>query len=633
MKTVTFKHLIIRNFCNFPLLDVDLYDKTRVSGRNGSGKTTIQNAILWLFTDKLLDGSSAGDTIRPHETDGTPINFIDISVCLTVDVDGEEFELSKTQKQKWVTKRGSSDKKFEGNENLYEVSGVPKGNKEFTDFIRDNICDPDNLGIYLNANTFFSLDTKKRREKLFELVEGVSNEDILNNHPEYSELRTELKVGKVEEIQKKFTKAISESKKKLEAIPARIDEVQRSIVQIDVAEMELAKKTKMEELAEVVKAISEKQSEKDQLKADIDTVTKILNDKALQAKDKCLAEKESINNLLADMVSKNIEIKNKISENKFYVDRSISQVENIYLPSEDDIVNAEGATMDENSLYCPLCKQIYPEEKQGEIKANFQRTKEQKISDLKAKRDQGLKDIKTEKETQAKLKAEIEKLEKVKAEFDEKIKALESKKSVINAEALLSEDSEYADLKQALRVKQLKLEEFSNSDLTEKKKAIEGELTLINDRFLQSKENDKREERIEELKAEQRQVAQTIADQERLRDLLDSFNRTKMKMVTDCVNKYFSMIEWVLFAPQINGGYKDVCRATVKGSDIEGLLNNSDRLLAKADICKAFQTATGICMPIMIDDAESINASRIPDVDNQLLVMQVTEDELRVESL
>lgn len=633
MKTVTFKHLIIRNFCNFPLLDVDLFDKTKVSGRNGSGKTTIQNAILWLFTDKLLDGSSAGDTIRPHEADGTPINFIDISVCLTVEVDGEEFELTKTQKQKWVTKRGSEEKKYEGNENIYEVSGVPKGNKEFNDFIREVICDPDSLGIYLNANTFFSLDTKKRREKLFELVEGVSNEDILNNHPEYSELRTELKVGKVEEIQKKFTKAISESKKKLEAIPARIDEVQRSIVQIDVAEMELAKKAKMEELAEVVKAISEKQSEEEALEADCNMIESSLNHKALEAKDKCLAEKESINDLISELKSKRLEITNKRQDLNFKLDRSIAQKANIYIPSEDDIVNAEGTTMDENSLYCPLCKQIYPEEKQGEIKANFQATKEQKISGLKAKREQGLKDYEAEKNKQAELKAELEKLNTVQAEIDEKITALESKKSVISYEKILEEDAEYADLKQALRVKQLKLEEFDEGDLPARKIAIEVELAAINDRFLQSKENDKREERIEELKAEQRQIAQTIANQERLRDLLDSFNRTKMKMVTDCVNKYFSMIEWVLFAPQINGGYKDVCRATVKGSDIEGLLNNSDRLLAKADICKAFQSATRMCMPIMIDDAESINASRIPDVDNQLLIMQVTEDELRVESL
>lgn len=608
MKRVTFKHLIIRNFCNFPLLDVDLYAKTKVSGHNGSGKTTIQNAILWLFTDKLLDGSSAGDTIRPHEQDGTPINFVDISVCLTVEVDGEEFELSKTQKQKWVTKRGSEEKKFEGNENIYEVSGVPKGNKEFNDFIREVICDPDNLGIYLNANTFFNLDTKKRREKLFELVDGVTNEDILNDHPEYSELRTELKVGKVEEIQKKFTKAISESKKKLEAIPARIDEVQRSIVQIDVAEMELAKKAKMEELAEVVKAISEKQSEEEALEADCNMIESSLNHKALEAKDKCLAEKESINDLISELKSKRLEIINKRQDLNFKLDRSIAQKANIYIPSEDDIVNAEGATMDKNSLYCPLCKQIYPEEKQGEIKANFQSEKEKKISDLKAKREQGLKDYEAEKNKQAELKAELEKLNTVQAEIDEKITALESKKSVISYEKMLEEDSEYADLKQALRVKQLKLEEFDEGDLAARKMAIEVELAAINDRFLQSKENDKREERIEELKAEQRQVAQTIADQERLRDLLDSFNRTKMKMVTDCVNKYFSMIEWVLFAPQINGGYKDVCRATVKGSDIEGLLNNSDRLLAKADICKAFQSATRMCMPIMIDDAESINA-------------------------
>jgi hypothetical protein len=55
-------------------------------------------------------------------------------------------------------------------------------------------------------------------------------------------------------------------------------------------------------------------------------------------------------------------------------------------------------------------------------------------------------------------------------------------------------------------------------------------------------------------------------------------------------------------------------------------LNQSDRILAGLRVIKALQNLFGVAAFIFIDNAESINADRIPKMVNQTILMNVTED-------
>ena len=635
MKKVKFTNLAIQNFCHIKEKTATLGDWVSVHGKNGSGKTTVQNAILWLLTDKLIDGSSAGDQIRPHDDEGKPIDFIDIMVCLNVNVDGEEFELCKTQKQKWVTKRGSDDRKFEGNENSYTISGIPKSAKEYDKFINDNICPIDRIGYFLNANIFLAMDTKKRREVLFNLISEVSDKDIIDMHPEFEELSTELKVGTYEEISKKFTKAISESKKKLQTLPARIDEVTLSIAQIDEAELNIAKQTKTKELADIVVEISEAQSADSNLEKEILKMENEVETIKNQAFKDITNRKNELNDEIRELSNRLFEVKRDIMGCELNInDLQKSLSGSKYIPTEEDIAKAESAEFS-GDVICPMCGQEYPAEKVEEIKAKFEAEKQRKVAELKDQRKTFLKMEEDDKKNLEAENAKHEALEKTKAELNSQVKSLELQRDALNVDALLDANEGYNTLKAELRAKQLKSEESTNVDtlfaLTAKKIEIEKELKHIEEVFTIAGENAKKELRIEQLKAEQRDLAQLIMDQERKRDLLEAFNKTKVNLVTNKINEHFKMVDWVLFQPQINGGYRDVCWATVKGSSVEGLLNNSDKILAKADICCGFQNAHGYQMPIFIDDMESINNDRVANfrqsnTDRQVFAIEVTEN-------
>ena len=67
MKNVKIKSLMLNNYRCFSgehEFHADFGEKTRVSGKNGSGKSTVMNAVMEVLTGKNADGTQA-DNVRP----------------------------------------------------------------------------------------------------------------------------------------------------------------------------------------------------------------------------------------------------------------------------------------------------------------------------------------------------------------------------------------------------------------------------------------------------------------------------------------------------------------------------------------------------------------------------------------
>ena len=157
------------------------------------------------------------------------------------------------------------------------------------------------------------------------------------------------------------------------------------------------------------------------------------------------------------------------------------------------------------------------------------------------------------------------------------------------------------------------------------------EYTEVEKQIAISQKNIEIDERIEELQAEQREVAQKIADVEKMLYLLDEFIKYKLDKISDGINAMFDGISFKLFDSQLNGGVKEVCECTVNGVPY-GSLNNGHRIIAGLQIIKALQKLYGAYLPIFIDNAESVNDFNMPDMDCQLIKLKVSDDkELKVE--
>ena len=161
---------------------------------------------------------------------------------------------------------------------------------------------------------------------------------------------------------------------------------------------------------------------------------------------------------------------------------------------------------------------------------------------------------------------------------------------------------------------------------------MQSQLTEVEKQIAKSQFNVQIDERVEELRKEQREIAQKIADVEKEYDLLKRFDRRKAEILENDVNAYFDYVQVRMSEPQVNGDLKEVCTLVVGGESYDRNLNHGDKILTEMDICRAFQKKYGVCLPIILDDCESVDSWRVPQVENQLiLIMRSDDKELKVE--
>lgn len=195
MKQAVLKQLKIENFGNIKSKEIQFGKRTIIRGENESGKTTIGDAYSWTMTNSLMNGSQA-DKIRPHDASGKDIDYIDVAATVMLDIDGRTVEIQKTQTQDWVKKTGE----FKGNNNTYLVNGIPKKKeKDFKEFMAD-IVPEDVFRICTSSAAFLKLDTAVRRQKLFDMIPGLTDDDVVAKSDEFLPIKEMLKDGSIEEL-------------------------------------------------------------------------------------------------------------------------------------------------------------------------------------------------------------------------------------------------------------------------------------------------------------------------------------------------------------------------------------------------------------------------------------------------
>lgn len=613
---------------------------TRVFGANASGKTTIFDALTWLLFNKDSLGSEKF-SIRPLDKDGNLIRNVEIKVSAVFDVDGMEMEFTKVQKEKWIKKRGTDTAELQGNENLYEVDGYPRTEKDYKAAISD-LVNEDLFKMLTNPTYFPSLKWKEQRDILMRFVADVSDYELAKDKPEFSELLPELqKAPSTDDIKNKYQKSLNEWKKKQAEIPVRIDEAEKSKVVIDVAELELGKKAvqkliesnlqKQEELNSNSKAYDAISVELMELQFKKSEFVRNANEIIVGDRQNIIANisrcEEQIRTATRRLSGLQAEISNVLSDNVKY---------NAEILKAREQWNAtNNSQFDENEQICRSCGQLLPSNKISANRAEFEAWKKKDLEQItdRGNRLKGLIDNNTaqikkfEKECD-KLSADTKKWKKEKDDFDKKLSELPTSVDV-------SENDEYKEILRKIAEKEEQLKvcpDISETRrfLADEERKLRSELAEF-DRKIASADNSAIDERIAELQEEQREVAQKVADQEKMVYLLESFIRYKMDVISESINGKFDGISWKLFNRQVNGGIAETCECTVDGVPYSSC-NNGHRIVAGLKIINALQQLYGVSAPIFIDNAESINEFNFPDMDCQLILLTVSEEkELRVE--
>lgn len=674
---IILKSLHIENFKGIKSLEVNFSNKTSIKGQNAAGKTTIFDAFTWLLFNK----NSAGEekfNIRPLDKDGNRIDNVEIKVEGVLDVEGKEVMLSKVQKQNWVKKRGTNTVTLQGNPNSYEIDGYPKSEADFKAYVSELSQSEDMFKLLTNPQYFSSLKWKDQRDILMKLVSETSNVELAKTDGKYAPLINELeKAPSTDDIRAKFSKALTEWKKKQAEIPVRIDEAEKSKVDVDTAEQELLKTDLERQIKEIElqmksssKVIDDLEQQKFELQFEVNDCKRKANETLIKERRLLDDRKDEATIKFNDLHKQIIKLESEIVEKKKRIPTLESEKAELgkqYMSEKEKAFDESPYLFDEfkwkfdeSTTVCSLCGQRLPEDKIEQLKTDFEEKKakakedaaerlktiresfnNQKVAELNRIASLGT-DKKSEIET---MKSDIEDAEKKLPELREqeteqmKIKNECIKKlSELPEEADLSTNDDYKvlmkkDTDLQSQIDSARANSIDTSELESKKLELEAALEDAKTIIAQAAKNVEIDERIAQLQAEQKEIGQKVADQEQMLYLLESFIRYKLDKVSDSINSHFKTVNFKLFEMQLNGGMKDCCECTVNGVPYS-TLNSGHRIVAGLDIIRSLSEMYGVSCPIFVDNAESLNEFNVPDMDTQLILLSVSEDkQLKVEEM
>lgn len=656
---ITLKKLHIENFKNAKDQTFELDHITKIKGQNASGKTTIVDAFMWCLFNK----DSKGNTdfgIRPLDAAGNKVDHVEIKVDLLLDVDGREYQITKVQKQNWVKKRGNLEATLQGNVNSYEIDGVPKKEKDFKAFVSE-IIDEDLFQLLTNPSTFVNMKWKDQRTELLKMVPEVNNDMVIASNPDaFSELNLALSLHTPADLQAKSKKALSEYKKKQVEIPARIDEVKKSMTDIDVAELELQRNSLKEQIAVVEKSEEDMTTQYEQYQKETDDLMDMkfkLSDMERKANEGNLSKKKGYEDDLAAL-----ERDISSSEQKILLaERDIKETkatQSAYEKKRDQVFDewkeesaktyVDTLEFDENSIICPVCGRAFQEEKIEQIKADFEKSKADKKAKWEKDHEEALEQIKQRgtmykgtivlcqdkvREAEERIKADQENLNSATVEK----KKIEKLINELPEKVDISSDKEYQSLKAQIESKEEYLSKMNSGaelrqQLKIKKHGLTDELAIV-EKQIASADNSAKEERIEELETEMREIAQSAADEEKMLYMLEQFMKAKMQIIEKMINEKFEEVNWKLFKKQENGAIVECCECTYKGVGINKDLNNGHKIVSGLDIIRTLSKMHDVYAPIFVDNAEAVNDFNYPSMETQMILLKVSDDkELRVES-
>nr|DAO04660.1 MAG TPA: chromosome partition protein [Caudoviricetes sp.] len=598
-----------------------------IYGDNGTGKTTIADAQNWLLFGK--DSTfTANFSPKMRDENGEEIHNTDCSVQAVYELDGVQVTLEKTMREDWKKKRGSKETVFSGHTISYSIDGVPKKEKEFSDFL-SSVADMQTV-MLLSVPKYFPeiLDIRKRRAMLMALTSDISDLDVIGSNEELKPLlhlmlkpgSTQLWYG-IDEFMKICKANAAESNARLKELPGRIDEVNRSVCENTSDRTSEEIRTEISKLSAQKTALQLKMNASgsqmiNSLRTDISKAELELAQLKTQYAENARAVNENAMEKISSLTAEKYSLQGKADRLDAEKQKTVLTLERLK-KERCEVMDEYVKTQEEKfsgSTVCPTCGQAVPEEQIRNAMEQFSLHKSQRLEKLNAYgREHCSKDM-------------IQQAEKQLAELDDKIseictaiKKTEADIAEANAQIIYSEPFECTEEYKAaqkktegIRAQIAMLERSENSAKAETAALIsetEDMISKLNAELAKNEAAQKGRKRMEELEKQEKNFAESYAKAQQGITLCELFSRVKADMLTDKINGRFKNVRFRLFKTQINGGIADDCEVmalTSNGYIPYSTANNAARINAGLEVIRTFSAQTGVSMPVFVDNAESV---------------------------
>ncbi len=647
MRKIVLKSLTLTNFKGARHQEIIFSEQgTVISGDNGTGKTTVFDAFLWLLFGKDSTGRSDSNfnikTIDPATK--KPILHLEHSVCGILEVNGSVLKLQRNYVENWVKPRGTTEETLKDHKTECYINDVKVGTKKEYDAEIAALIPEDVFRMITNPFYFPSLKADVQKDMLVEMVGNISDDEVAALKPEFVELLAQLSGRSLAQYAKEVAAKKKACKDAIAVIPKQIDTANRlkpADEDWDALSKEL--EAKKANLADVDAQIADKSkiNEKEyQRKAEIQ---KQLGDKRIallnaenEIKTQANAGVNKANTELRDLEyrlrEKQGEIDRKRSDISSY-DRDISELDSemAALRSEFYKVNAETITYPDGAFICPTCKRPLEvddiEAKQKELQENFNQNKANRLKSIREKGKEKSAKKDSIANTRNKVLYEVAEIEKMVTYLREQIEAKKSEiPEVPNVDLLIAKDqncinlkNEIADLQNQLTVE---AKPVDVSELQNGKRVLSESIAELNTRLSKMEQIARVEKEISDLEDMRAANNQELANLEKWEFTAQEFQKAKDAKLLERINGLFRYVSFSFISEQLNGGEKITCVCTVNGTPYPDV-NFAGKVNAGLDIINAICQYKGISAPIFIDNRESVTEI-IPTISQVVNLVKVT---------
>ena len=608
----------------------------RIAGANGTGKTTIANAIAWLLFDRAHDPNITKFSPKPLDASGREVHNLTTSVeAIIADEDGTEFILRKEISEKWVKKRGRQEREFDGHETAYYWDAVSIPRNEFDKRLAARTGTPEQIKVLSNPAYFpRTMPWEKRRKTLFDLFGGVEDADLLARD-EWTDLRAVLTkpgtttggIYTVDEYAAIAKAAKSKANERLNHLPGLINEnLARCIVHDDG------------ELAIIAEQIASRERHRSSTEARINEL-KGGDPQKVEASQQLARKKTEYEEARAAHIAAQTDVNaqvnrqiNELSAQKRQLEDDIRQMNakaadaeaNIQrmtarravLKSEHDA--AKNEKFDPAATICDKCNQPLPADRVSELEETFNI----RISEAKERiRAQCKRECSQNMIKQA--QKDMDTAEGKAQELREALPPLQAQLDELNRKLVVPEPFEGSDEERRIRAELAALTCDNAQAGADRTRAaiqthtaeladIKAEIESLYSRKAAIEQSAAAKQRADDLEAEQKALAEMLDMYEDGLKLCENFIRAKCECITEHINTHFPTVRFRLFKNLINGGVEECCDVLVHTEQghvpFGGGANTAAEVNAGLEIINVLAEKLGWGVPVVIDGAESVTS-------------------------
>lgn len=649
MKKIILKSLALVNFKGVRDFSIAFNDGiTTVCGDNGTGKTTLYDAYLWLLFGKDSTGRSDGANgfnVKTTGEDGKPIYRLEHSVTAVLEVDGKEIKLQRSLVEKWQKVNGTTDEVMK-DETQYFINDVRTGTKKEYQAEISEIIPEDVFRMITNPYYFTSLSAETQKDMLLEMVGNIDDEEVAATDPDFLALLDQINGTSLA----KWTREIAAKKKScndaLATIPASIETAQKLMPESENwAVLEKQLKEVQDRVKGIDAQIADKSALNDEAYKRKMALMKQQADKRIKLQDRENTIRMEANTAHNKALSDIQQMENELSINqknldsyrndKMNVDGKIDELNGKLVEMREQFKAVAKEQFPEPSgdvLVCPTCGEPYKGENLenaiAKLRGNFEQSKSKRQKDIQTKGKQYKAEYDRAVEQQTKLTGLIAKLEDDALEIKGNIEIKKNNIPVAgNADEAIANDKECIglrnDIAEIANQLQVEVPQADVSELQSEKADSNAAIADINKRLGKRAMIERVNKEIADLEEKRIANNQAKADLEKWEDVYLRFQKAKDEVLMQRINGLFNVVSFSFVKEQKNGGEKVTCYCMVNGVPYADV-NACGKVNAGLDIINAICATKGISAPIFIDNRESFNQI-IPTI-SQIVNLKVSND-------